>query len=334
MRLPVPAINPTTRCPLTVIGGFLGTGKTTLLNRLLADAKGRTAVLVNDFGAVNVDAGLIADHDGKTLRLTNGCVCCSLADGFLDTLMRVLGEPEPFDHIVIEASGVGDPWAIAEIALVEPGLVLHGVIVLTDAERLPAQIADPRIGDTVRRQIRAADILVLNKCDLVNATGLAAAYRALAVIRPDLAVIESVDASVPEAVLALDLRRDGRSPSAIAPIRAEAVDHEALFQRLHYRRAGTFDRNGLDRALASAPAWLLRLKGRVRIGDEPRSHLLQMVGRRWRVSPLPDTSDEPIELVAIATGGSDTETALAALLDTALLTQEPKAFDGDHHRCE
>ena len=124
MRRGLPA--PATRCPLTVVGGFLGAGKTTLLNRLLAGSQGRYAVLVNDFGAINVDAGLIRDHDGQTLRLTNGCVCCSLADGFLDTLMRVLAEPEPFDHIVIEASGVGDvsdvsaaPGFLTEDAVIE-----------------------------------------------------------------------------------------------------------------------------------------------------------------------------------------------------------------------
>ena len=187
------------RAPLTVIGGFLGAGKTTLLNRLLANASGRTAVLVNDFGAVNVDAGLIADHDGKTLRLTNGCVCCSLADGFLDTLMRVLAEP--FDHIVVEASGVGDPWSIAEIALVEPDLWLGAVVVLGDAERLTGQLRDARIGDTVRRQIEAADILVLNKVDLVDAATRAEARSALVSIRPAARIVETVSARVPPDIM-------------------------------------------------------------------------------------------------------------------------------------
>lgn len=92
---------PRPRQPFTVIGGFLGAGKTTLVNHLLAGGERRYAVLVNDFGAVNVDAGLIASHDGRTLRLTNGCICCSLGEGFLTTLARVLADPEGFDHILV-----------------------------------------------------------------------------------------------------------------------------------------------------------------------------------------------------------------------------------------
>ncbi|MHB2207793.1 CobW family GTP-binding protein [Methylobacterium sp. CM6257] len=326
-RLPAPA----TRCPLTVLGGFLGAGKTTLLNRLLTGARGRYAVLVNDFGAINVDAGLVADHDGKTLRLTNGCVCCSLADGFLDTLMRVLAEPGPFDHMVIEASGVGDPGAIAEIALVEPGLVLQGVIVLADAERLPALAADPRLGDTVARQIRAADLLVLNKCDLVDPSAMSSAREVLASLRPGVSVVETVDAALPEAVLVLDTVSSRDAARARFPI-AQAV-HETAFARFLYRRAGAFDRESLSRALAALPPSLLRLKGSLHLGDGPGLQLLQMVGRRWSLTPLPAQSNGGIELVGIATGHPDPGDAFASILDRALLRAEPPILQGDVHRC-
>ena len=323
---------PATLCPLTVVGGFLGAGKTTLLNRLLADAQGRYAVLVNDFGAVNVDAGLIRDHDGQTLRLTNGCVCCSLADGFLDTLMRVLAEPEPFDHIVIEASGVGDPGAIAEIALVEPGLVLRGVVVLVDAERLPALAADPRMGDTIARQIRAADILVLNKRDLVDAIGLAASHATLAALAPDVPVVDTVAAALPEALFALGGEAPGSAGRGSSRLRAEAVTHEDTFQRLLYRRTGTFDRAGLGRALAGMPTPLLRLKGRVRLGDASGMHLLQMVGRRWSLSPLPEAAQGGIELVGIAAADTEAGPTLSDLLDAALLP--PQIPHGDRLGCD
>lgn len=328
-RLPVP--DPATRCPLTVLGGFLGAGKTTLLNRLLTGARGRYAILVNDFGAINVDAGLVADHDGKTLRLTNGCVCCSLADGFLDTLMRVLAEPEPFDHMVIEASGVGDPGAIAEIALVEPGLILHGVIVLADADRLPDLIADPRLGDTVARQIRAADLLVLNKCDLVDPSALSASREVLASLRPGVPVVETVEAALPEAILALDAALSRDTARSCFPV-VEAA-HETAFARFLYRRAGAFDREGLARALTALPPSLLRLKGCLHLGDRPGMQLLQMVGRRWSLTPLPAQSDGGIELVGIATGHPDPGDALASILDSALLRAEPPILQGDFHRC-
>ncbi|RYX93345.1 MAG: GTP-binding protein, partial [Bradyrhizobiaceae bacterium] len=124
--------SPRITTPVTVIGGFLGAGKTTYLNHLLRSGTERYAVLVNDFGAVNIDAGLIAKHDGETMTLTNGCVCCSIGSGFLDTLGRILDGQTRFDQIIIEASGVGDPWRIAEIALVEPSLRLNAVIVVAD----------------------------------------------------------------------------------------------------------------------------------------------------------------------------------------------------------
>src|SRR3546814_17999490 len=109
------------RIPLTVIGGFLGAGKTTLLNRLLRQSGRRYIVLVNDFGAVNIDAALIASHDGSTINLANGCVCCPMADGLAEALLRVLDAQVRPEHIVIDASGVGGPWQLAGHALAAPG---------------------------------------------------------------------------------------------------------------------------------------------------------------------------------------------------------------------
>ncbi len=203
------------------------------------------------------------------------------ADGFLDTLMRVLAEPEPFDHMVIEASGVGDPGAIAEIALVEPSLVLHGVIVLADAERLPTLAVDRRLDETVARQIRSADLLVLNKCDLVDPAGLAAARAVLASQRPGVPVVETVEAALPDGILALDQLRPKRPRHSLPSAQAS---HEMTFARVLYRRAGAFDREGLGRALDAMPASLLRLKGSLCLGDQPSTHLLQLVGRRWTLT--------------------------------------------------
>lgn len=303
----------TGRCPLTVVGGFLGAGKTTFINRVLARARGRYAVLVNDFGAVNVDAGLIAGHDGQTLRLTNGCVCCSLGDSFLDTLMRVLDEEQAFDHIVIEASGVGDPEAIAEIASVEPSLALRAVVVLADAERVASLLVDERVGDTVARQVRAADILLLNKVDLVGPAEIAAAQAALARVRGGLRVVETVGAELPEDLLEL-----GGAARPARRFRADEIWHETVFQRLSYRRRGSFDPDRLAAALAALPTTLLRLKGSCSLMDRERPYVLQMVGSRWSLTeaPVALAGEWPIELVGIGVGaGLD---AVDHILDAAL----------------
>ncbi|MFI5011594.1 MAG: CobW family GTP-binding protein [Hyphomicrobiales bacterium] len=307
--------------PMTVIGGFLGAGKTTLLNHILSRAEARCAVLVNDFGAVNLDASLIADHDGQTLKLTNGCVCCSLGSGLIETLIGVLDAEPPFDHILIEASGVADPWLIAEIALVEPVLRLNAVIVLAEAQRLSALLEDPRVGDTVAAQVRAADILVLNKADLADEGARVRARAAAAAIKPKLHAVETVNAELPLGLL--DLEAAPRS-GGTAMFRADAPSHETIFRRFLYRRRGAFRRDRLERSLETLPTSLLRLKGICRMIGEPRPMVLQMVGPRFVLSPASQRSRAgwPIELVGIGVNTMPEDEAFGRVLDGAL---EPRA---------
>ena len=194
------------RIPFTVIGGFLGAGKTTLLQRWLQAAAGRRiAVLVNDFGAINLDAALVAQAGADTIALSNGCVCCSIGDDLSAALLRVLATRPPFDAVVVEASGVSDPWRIAQFALAEPRLALHGVIVLVDAAGLGANVADPLLADTLQRPLAHADLVVLNHADRASAADLAAA---LAWVAQDATARQAAAAPVittQQAVLPVDL---------------------------------------------------------------------------------------------------------------------------------
>jgi G3E family GTPase len=304
--------------PVTVIGGFLGAGKTTLLNRLLAATTSRFAVLVNDFGEINVDAALIERHDGATMSLTNGCVCCSIGSGFLETLGRVLDSGERFERIVIEASGVGDPWRIAEIALIEPGLRLDGVLVLADAARIASLVDDRRVGDTVRNQFAKCDVVLLSKRDLVTEDELSAARRAIRAIRPDALVeVLSRDMTLDRFLATTGRRSQFRADGA----EQDAPDHEEAFKRWTYRRLGAFDRGRLACAIDALPPQLLRLKGACRVAGESSPLLLQMVSGDWSLLPAESSGQTDlgsIALVGIGTADLPPDGVLEAILDHAL----------------
>jgi G3E family GTPase len=315
--------------PMTVIGGFLGAGKTTFLNRLLAKSTERCAVLVNDFGAINVDAALIESHDGATMSLANGCVCCSTGTGFLDVLTRLLDDLDRFDRVVIEASGVGDPWRIAEIALIEPSLRLDGVLTLVDAARIVTLIDDSKVGATVRQQLARCDVVLLSKSDLVGEAGLDAARRA----------VTSVRTGVPVEVLAYDALPDLSSSgrSLTARFRADDVtdldlaDHEAGFRRWTYQRNGCFDRECLAAAIKKLPPQLLRLKGPCRVTSDSGQMILQMVAQEWSLAPSDGESaalSDTIMLVGVGTADLPPARELDAILDCALTLAPVRHDDG------
>ena len=176
---------------VTVVGGYLGAGKTPLLNHLLSVADERVAVLVNDFGALDIDAQLLDRSDGSTVTLPNGCICCSLADGLaaaLDDLAEL--EPRP-ERVVIEASGVADPAGIAAYCHRRP-YRLDLVVVLVDAAHLAAHVVDEYVGETVRSQLVSADLVVVNKADLADPDEAAQIVEIHTPGTPAVAAVEAV----------------------------------------------------------------------------------------------------------------------------------------------
>jgi G3E family GTPase len=271
-----------TPIPLTVLGGFLGAGKTTLVNHLLrAELDRRVAVLVNDFGAIDIDAELITARDGETLSLANGCVCCSLAGGLMKTLLDLRRRPEPPERLLIEASGVADPWKIAQIGLAGRAYRLDAVIVLVDAETVRERASDPHIGATVRRQLAVADLLVLNKCDRVDDRQRAAVFDWLAGQVPEARIVETVQAELPPAlILGQSLRR------ATRPTDELENSHQAQFHSFSFTADRPFEAAALRRLLADLPPGVLRAKGLVWLDETPeRCHVLQWVAGRGSLTP-------------------------------------------------
>ena len=154
--------------PLTLISGYLGTGKTTLINNLLRTTKKRIALLVNDFGDVNIDESLIEARTETVMSIAGGCVCCSYGNELIETLESMSSSKFLPDHIVLEASGIALPSKIIQTISLMNFLSFHGTVLLTDASRLQAQLDDVYISDTISLQIEQHDLLVLNKTDLLE----------------------------------------------------------------------------------------------------------------------------------------------------------------------
>jgi G3E family GTPase len=251
-----------------VIGGFLGSGKTTLLNRLLRNGSGRRfAVLVNDFGEIDIDSRLIVQHDGRTLTLANGCLCCSIGDSLVTALIDIAQRRADFDHMVIETSGIADPARVADLIRIEPDFTLDGVIVLADASSVREHLADRYVGDSVRRQLEGADLIVLNKLDLVDEP-----TSVVAVLPPGRPILRARHADVP-----LDLL------FGLVPAGAPAsASHDIALRRWRFTARTPLRRAALERTLDALPASVIRVKGIVDLVEQPNTQTIaQRVGRRW-----------------------------------------------------
>ena len=187
--------------PILLVTGFLGAGKTTVVNHLLAHAEGRRiAAVVNDFGAINIDAELIAGASDGVVSLSNGCICCSLEGDLLRTLATLLRrDPRP-EFIVIETSGIADPSDIVR-NLMDPLIwqeaPLETVLCVVDATTSAETLNDALL----RSQLRAADVVALSKVDLVDAADRAQLRDAIRAQRPAAVVVDALHGEVPAALL-------------------------------------------------------------------------------------------------------------------------------------
>lgn len=294
---------------VTVIGGYLGAGKTTLVNHVLQSSEERVAVLVNDFGDINIDAALIESRDGDTLSLANGCICCSLVDGFAAALATVRSfDPAPA-RLVIEASGVADPAAVAAYGHA-PGLALDATVVMVDAETIRTRADDIYVGDVVRAQLRAADIIVLNKIDLVDSTSAEATEAWVRGEAPHAGIVASVQAQVDPAVLFG--ASTGRRRTADA--QAAPAAHE-VFESWTWQRETAIGRDRLVEFVESLPAGVVRGKGVVSLaGSEGAPMVFQLVGRRWTLRPHHDPDAPGSRLVFIGRPGALSVAAIDAAL--------------------
>jgi cobalamin biosynthesis protein CobW len=339
------------KIPVTIVTGFLGSGKTTLIRHVLEHAHGRRlALIINEFGDVGVDGAILKScgidtcPEENIVELSNGCLCCTVADDFVPAIEALLARSPRPDHIIIETSGLALPKPLVK-AFDWPGirtrLTVDGVVAVVDGAAVaagrfaddPARLAAQRQADSAidhdnplqevyEDQLLCADIVVLNKADLMTA---------------DLLELVSgeIRATVPRAVRII-AARDGRiDPAILLGIEAAAEDDLAHRPSHHDAEEGhdhdDFETFVLDMAPTSDPAGLLarlasvaqahdvlRMKGFIEVAGKPMRLLVQGVGQRFRQQfdrPWAPSEDRQGRLVVIGEKGLDRNAIIASLQD-------------------
>ncbi|ARY39195.1 MULTISPECIES: CobW family GTP-binding protein [Brucella] len=201
------------RIPVTVLTGYLGSGKTTLLNRILTENHGkRYAVIVNEFGEIGIDNDLIVESDEEIYEMNNGCICCTVRGDLIRVVEGLMRRPGRFDAIVVETTGLADPVPVAQTFFMDDDVRaktgLDAVVALVDAKHLPLRLKDSREAED---QIAFADVVLINKTDLVTPEELAAVEATVRAINPHAIIHRTERASIPlDRVLdrgAFDLKR-------------------------------------------------------------------------------------------------------------------------------
>lgn len=282
--------------PIVVVGGWLGAGKTTLVNHLLRHAQGRrVAVLVNDFGSVGIDAELIEGQTAGVLQLAGGCLCCSFGDdlvGTLDGLAR--RDPQP-DVVLIELSGVALPASVVRTARLSQAVQVVCTLVLADAADVQRRATDRYVGDTVRQQLGEADWIWLSKPDLVD-TATRAAVRAWALTVAPRAQVwcSTLDELWPELLLGWRHEVAGSQPTWAPRTLAGAGGRpHPPFEAHCAALPDDADLAALGQRLARSGSGVLRAKGLA------GSRLLQVAAGRWTVSEHPTPGPGRIVLIGL-----------------------------------
>ncbi|KAB2883553.1 MAG: cobalamin biosynthesis protein CobW [Albidovulum sp.] len=343
------------KIPVTVITGFLGSGKTTLIRHLMQNPQGRRlAVLVNEFGSVGMDGEILkscADEmcpEENIVELANGCICCTVADDFIPTLEALMARPVRPDHILIETSGLALPKPLLKAfdwPAIRSRITVDGVIALADAEAVAAGRFAPDVAaveaqraaddsldhetplsEVFEDQISCADIVLLTKADLAGESGIAAARAA-------------VEAEAPRRLPILAMEEGRIDPAVILGLNAAAED-DLHSRPSHHDGADDHEHDDFDTVVMELPEIadpealkhaivrlareqnILRVKGYVAVRGKPMRMLVQAVGERVRAQYDRPWGDTPrvTRLVVIGEHDHVDPAAIHAVLSTG--TQE------------
>jgi len=299
-----------TAVPTTLISGYLGAGKTTLVNSLLRQSAGRRlAVLVNDFGTLPIDADLIEAQDGNLVNISGGCICCSYGDDLTAALLEMTQSGRAIDHFLIETSGVALPKPITQTLMLLPGILVNGIVTLADAQRVRECAGDKYMGDTIHGQLAVADIVILSKVDLVPDQEAADTIGWLVGISPRAQVLSSERGDLPaEAILGEASVDEPRSDFM------RFVRHGTRYETINFESEHPADVGALADALTARALGLLRAKGFVKAPDGKLS-AVHVVGDQRTIEPAPPWVSGASRLVCIGLAKKFDKTAVQALLE-------------------
>jgi G3E family GTPase len=272
--------------PIVIITGYLGSGKTSLLRHLIESSGGRLAVLMNEFGELAIDSRVVAGKNIRIAELSGGCVCCSLVGEFESAIKEIIETVHP-DEIIVETTGLAEPDALLfDIRENLPELLLNAVVTVVDAD---ATHRFPSIGHTGRVQIEMADLILLNKVDLVSEEGIDGIQGRLKEINPSAPIIETVRCRVdPRLIFGQIPRRERISP--------DPAEHEHAMASFQVLLEKPLDRGRFEKAVGDLPDRIYRAKGFV-LFPEGR-FLFNFVAGRHDLEAAPDDAG-PLGIVFI-----------------------------------
>jgi G3E family GTPase len=289
------------RLPVTIVTGFLGSGKTTLVNHILAHQTGlKIAVMVNEIGDIAIDDDLIIGAGDGMVELANGCICCSINNDLVDAIFRVLQREPRVDYLIVETTGLADPLPVVLTFLrseFRDAVRVDAIVALVDAENFSLDLFDSK---AALNQLRYADFVLLNKCDLVGPEAVAAIEKNIRTIGKGTRILRTTGARVPlPLILSAGRFQSDRYLAGYDP--ENGHDHLATdgFEAVSFAAEAPFLAGRFQCFLEGMPRNVFRGKGILWIDESDARHVFHLVGGRFTLDPIPGPGSRHNRLVLI-----------------------------------
>ena len=270
--------------PVTVISGFLGSGKTTLLNQILQNCENlKVAVLVNEFGDINIDSQLLVSIDEDMIELSNGCICCTINADLIDAVYRVLERSDKIDYLVVETTGVADPLPIILTFLgsdLKHMTRLDSVITVVDSETFTPEHFESA---AALNQIMYGDIILLNKVDLVDSRSLQVLEQFIRDLKPQARILETVRSQAPLSLIldvgAMESDRYDNQPKHHHSHESDHLENDG-FTSISFKSVHPFSIKKFQEFLDNLSPNVFRGKGILWFRESYLRHIFQLSGKR------------------------------------------------------